>query len=465
MIWIIIYILTQCSGAISFLFLTEDTSATITVSDQTTIAALKYDFAELNPEYCVNRLRYFTAGLIDTFTRDNHICARFGAEYNLFRETNNEFIESFKRFCTKITNVKLFQDDLKADLSPSCELNLYSLNLMQERLENLANLIASFTYWDCSSVAETVEESMRRLSSQQLGQHFQLLYLTMKDIIKNFQEGLITLNFLSNRNQWPMDDSFNDCLLNSKPISQVEVNSCYKKDTEYICLVELSHNSLETIPTYQAITYNGYHLQGGIIGKYKDTYGSVHCQISECTFFPYSPACSTSLTDNNTQSIILNCPFEAHTANRDVLETPLGLLIQNECKIIEYDSSDREEIKYDPPILLSSGKDISINCEGRFFNYTGLFTGNIEIQGSVLSGFDKQHIRNHFLLKHNIEGLGLLGLYVALITGTGILVFFKLFVRFRTYLRSKRETFLRQKKREETSRRLNKNHELLPLNK
>ena len=141
----ILLLILQWPCARPFYFLVEDTAAAINVEDKTTLISLNYDTGGITPNYCEDRLKYFSAALLDIRDRTNHRCLRLGTEFNLYITAINNFLKNLESFCTKITKVKLLEDNKPREVTPTCEITISSLAFLKDRLKNLANLITSFT--------------------------------------------------------------------------------------------------------------------------------------------------------------------------------------------------------------------------------------------------------------------------------------------------------------------------------
>ena len=345
--------LIQWTLAAGFTFLVEDTNIAIEIEESITLMSLYYDNDDMTPEYCKEKTQYLSEAIADTVTRADHDCDRFGVEYNLYLDRNNAFLAEFRHVCAKIANMALYEDSFEIQKYPVCTINITSLNLMQERIHNLGNLLTSFTYWKCEHVLAAAGP-VKSLYSMQLAQYFTLLHLSMQEIIYSFQHGYQTLHQLSLRTPYQLEVMIYDCIKNSKPVSDIQVQQCHMTEEGYFCLIELTHKNTQLIPAFAPVTYAGYSLEGPVIGFTNDEYGKIVCDKTKCLFYPFSSKCSEGLISNNVQMIVWNCPFIKHDNNKNILETPKGVLIQDDCQITMYNDTYEKQLSYNKPILINS---------------------------------------------------------------------------------------------------------------
>ena len=423
--------------AAGFTFLVEDTNIAVETEESVTLMALYYNFKDISPEYCKERTTYLSAAIADTLSRTDHDCDRFGEEYNLFLNLNNAFLAEFRHICAKVSNIALYEDPFEVQKYPICTLNITSLNLMKERIHNLANLLTSFTYWKCDGILKETG-TVKNLYSMQLAQYFSLLDLSMQEIIWNFQLGYQILHQLSLRTPYQVESLLYDCVADSQPVSDIQVQQCHKNENNYYCLIELKHKQTQLIQAFSPVSYGGYSLDGPLIGFKDDEYGKIQCDNVKCIFYPYPKICSDNILQNNVPLIIWHCPFAKHDKKRDLLETPLGVLVQENCDITLYNDTYAAALSYSPPILINSPLEMTVKCKNQTYNYTSFTNLDLYIGTSNLSNAQIGHLTSHFFLKTNLEGIGLIGLYIIISAVLLALGSWYLIVRFRSYFATRK---------------------------
>ena len=394
--------------------LVNDTNRAIEFTESTTLMSLQYDLSPITPTWCEERTTFFSLAFANSVTREEHKCDRFAAEYNIYTEQQNTFLSEFRHLCAKVANTDLFQDDIDLLKSPLCSINLSSLNLVDDKTATLYNLLNSFTYWKCKNFADATP-ILKDLTEQQLAQHFQLLHLSMADVINSLKSGFHFIQQMSLRNAHNVEPLIHDCLTNSYPISDINIRGCKTKADIYICIIEVTHKKSLLIPTFQAVSYGNYHLAGEAIGFYEEKFGNIQCHNNHCNFFPFNSDCTSALMNENLFLTLSNCPFEQHNHLRDLIDTPSGILLQEKCEVNHFNDSFSAKLEFEPPILIKNNEKLQIKCEDKTYDYSDQLFTNLEVSDSSYNRFQINYLANHFWFRKNAEFIGIFGLYITLL--------------------------------------------------